>query len=72
MCYNHVANYMHKSRLGELLDRAGITREELAKRLNASTKTIAAIEKGNYDPPLSFAYKLAAELKIPIERLFTD
>lgn len=72
MCYNHIANFMAKSRLGELLDRAGMTREELAERLNVSVKTVAAIEKGDYDPPLSFAYKLAAELKIPVERLFSD
>lgn len=72
MCYNHIANFMPKYRLGELLDRIGMTREELAKALNASPKTIAAIENGDYDPPLSFAYKLAAELKIPVERLFSD
>lgn len=72
MCYNHIANFMPKSRLGELLERIGMTRDELAKNLNVSSKTLVAIEKGNYDPPLSFAYKLAAELKIPVERLFTD
>jgi putative transcriptional regulator len=63
---------MSKSRLPELLERAGMTRDELAKNLNVSDKTIAAIESGDYDPPLSFAYKLAAELKISVERLFTD
>lgn len=72
MCYNHIANFMHKSRLEELLERAGMTQEELAKRLNVPMKTITAIKRGNYDPPLSFAYKLAAELKIPVERLFSD
>jgi len=72
MTYNHIANYMPKSRLGELLERNGMTRKELAKLLDASPKTIAAIEKGDYDPPLSFAYKLAAALEIPVERLFSD
>jgi putative transcriptional regulator len=72
MCYNHIANFMSKARLAELLDRAGMTRTQLAKNLNVSTKTITAMEKGDYDPPLSLAYKLAAELKIPVERLFTD
>ena len=72
MCYNHVANYMPKARLAELLDRANMTREELAKNLDVSAKTLSAIESGDYDPPLSFAYKLSAELQIPVERLFTD
>jgi putative transcriptional regulator len=72
MCYNHIQNFMSKPRLLELLDRAGMTKEDLADRLNVPAKAIDAIEQGNYDPPLSFAYKLAAELKIPVERLFTD
>lgn len=63
---------MPKSRLDELLQRNGLSKEELAKRLNISAKTIKAIEHGDYDPPLSFAYKLAAELKVPVERLFSD
>jgi putative transcriptional regulator len=72
MTYDHITNYMHKARLGVLLERSGVTREELAKLLNASPKTLAAFEKGDYDPPLSFAYKLAAALKVPVERLFSD
>jgi putative transcriptional regulator len=72
MTYNHIANDLSQSRLAELLERSGVTREELAKLLNASPQTLAAIEKGNYDPPLSFAYKLAAALKIPVERLYSD
>ena len=72
MCYNHVASFMPKTRLHELLERAGMSREDLASRLNVTSKTINAIEQGDYDPPLSFAYRLAAELKIPVERLFSD
>lgn len=72
MTYNHIEAFMSKSRLGELLERSEMTRDELAKFLNISPKTIAAIEKGDYDPPLSFAYKLAAALKVPVERLFSD
>lgn len=72
MCYNHIANFMPKARLAELLDRNGMSRDELAKKLSISPKTIDAIEQGDYDPPLSFACKLAAELRIPVERLFAD
>lgn len=72
MTYNHVQPSLSTSRLAELLERSGMTRKELAKLLDASPKTLAAIENGNYDPPLSFAYKLAAALKIPVERLYSD
>lgn len=72
MTYNHMSNFIAKSRLAELLDRQGMTREELAKRMKVPLKAIAAVEKGDYDPPLSFACKLAAELKIPVERLYND
>jgi len=72
MTYNHVVAHLTTSRLGELLERSGVTREELAKLLKASPTTIAAIEKGDYDPPLSLAYKIAAALKVSVERLYTD
>lgn len=72
MTYDHITSYMHKNRLAVLLERAGMTREDLAKFLKVSPKTLAAIEKGDYDPPLSFAYKLAAALNVPVERLFSD
>jgi putative transcriptional regulator len=72
MTYNHIQPFMAKSRLAELLERSGVTRKELAQLLNTSAQTLKAIENGNYDPPLSFAYKLAAALKVPVERLFSD
>ena len=72
MTYNHITSYMSKSRLGELLERNKMSRDELAKLVDASPKTISAIENGDYDPPLSFAYKLAAALNVPVEKLFTD
>lgn len=72
MTYDHVTPYMHKARLGVLLERKGMSRKELAKLLDASPKTIKAIESGKYDPPLSMAYKLAAALDVPVERLFSD
>ena len=72
MTYNHIASHMSRSRLVELLERKRMTRDELAELLGASSKTLEAIEHGNYDPPLSFAYKLAAALEVPVERLFSD
>ena len=72
MTYNHMTASLSKSRLGELMERNGVTRAELAELLRSSPKTLEAIEKGDYDPPLSLAYKIAAALKVPVERLYTD
>lgn len=72
MCYNHLTNHLTKARLSELLDRKKMTFEEFAQLVEAPTHTLKAIENGDYDPPLSLAYKIAAALQIPVERLFTD
>lgn len=72
MTYNHIQAFMTKGRLEELLERNEMSRDELAKLMGASERTIEAIDKGEYDPPLSVAYKLAAALRMPVERLFTD
>jgi len=70
--YDHVSNVLTKSRINELLQRSGTTREELAKLTGATPTTLQAIESGTYDPPLSMAYKIAAALNVPIEKLYED
>lgn len=47
-----------------------ITQEELALAVNVSRQTIIAIEKGNYEPSLGLALKLARVFKVTIEELF--
>jgi len=72
MCYDHLTSHLTKSRLAELLERNKMTIDEMARRIGASGETLKAIQDGRYDPPLSLAYKLAAALDIPVERLFDD
>lgn len=72
MTYDHIQSSISKSRLAELLERNDMTHDDLAKFLGSSARTLQAIEKGDYDPPLSFAYKLAAALQVPVEQLFSD
>lgn len=50
--------------------QAGLTQEELAKKLNVSRQTLIAIENGKYSPSLEFAFELAAELNVEIQQLF--
>ena len=49
----------------------GISQEDLARRCGVSRQTINAIENNKYDPTLSLAFRLARELGVTVDRLFT-
>ena len=48
----------------------GLSQEELARRCGVSRQTINAIENNKYDPTLSLAFSLAAELGTTVDALF--
>ena len=48
-----------------------MSQEELAKKCGVSRQTVNAIENNKYDPTLSLAFKLAKELQITVDELFT-
>ncbi len=47
-----------------------ITQEELANAIKVTRATIIAIEKGDYNPSLELAFKLARFFKTDISSLF--
>lgn len=49
----------------------GISQEELAKRCGVSRQTVNAIENNKYDPTLSLAFRLARELAVTVDQLFS-
>ena len=49
----------------------GISQEELAKRCGVSWQTVNAIENNKYDPTLSLAFRLARELAVTVDQLFS-
>ena len=49
----------------------GICQEELARRCGVSRQTVNAIENNKYDPTLSLAFRLARELEMTVDGLFT-
>ena len=55
----------------DLRKAAGVSQEELAKRCGVSRQTINAIENNKYDPTLSLAFRLARELGVTVDGLFT-
>ena len=48
----------------------GISQEDLARRCGVSRQTINAIENNKYDPTLSLAFRLAAQLEVTVDELF--
>jgi putative transcriptional regulator len=48
-----------------------VTQEELAKAVGVTRQTIIAIEKGDYNPSLELAFKIARYFGAGIEDIFT-
>jgi putative transcriptional regulator len=47
-----------------------LTQEELAKAVGVSRQTVIAIERGNYNPSLELAFKIARHFEAKIEDIF--
>jgi len=47
-----------------------MTQEELAGRVGVTRQTIVAIEKGNYDPSVGLAIRIARVFAVPVEEAF--
>lgn len=60
-----------RNHVRELRERMGITQDELAEKIKCSRATVISIEKGKYDPSLTFAMRLARVFSVPLEEVFT-
>lgn len=59
-----------KTRIKELRARFGLTQEQLANKVDVRRETIVFLEKGNYNPSLKLAAKVARILNSTIEEIF--
>ncbi len=59
-----------KTRIKELRARFDLTQEQLAKKVGVRRETIVFLEKGNYNPSLKLAAKVAHILNSTIEEIF--
>jgi putative transcriptional regulator len=50
--------------------RLNLTQEALAEQVGAVRQTIAYLEKGEYMPSLSLAWRIATVLGVPLTELF--
>ncbi len=60
-----------KTELAEIRKSRGIGASELARRVNVTRQTIYAIEAGTYVPNTEVALRLAQELEVRVDDLFT-
>lgn len=60
-----------KNRIRRFRVQAGeMTQQELAERVGVTRQTILAIEKGNYNPSVELALRLARVFGTTVEELF--
>ena len=58
-----------KTRVRELRQAAGLTQQQLADLVHVSSRTIISLEKGQYNPSLLLAYRLALVFRTTVEEL---
>jgi len=59
-----------KTKIKELRARFNLTQEQLAKKVGVRRETIVFLEKGEYNPSLKLAAKVARVLNSTIEEIF--
>lgn len=58
------------NRIRELRTVRGMTRQELADAVSVSSRTIISLEKGQYNPSVLLAYRIAFVFDLLIEEVF--
>ncbi len=59
-----------KTRIKELRARYNLTQDELAQKVGAVRATILYLEKGDYNPSIKLAHKIAKVLNTTLDELF--
>ena len=58
------------NRLAVLRAERGLSRQELADAVNINYQTIGYLERGEYNPSLELAFRIAELFGVPIEAVF--
>ncbi|ACA46099.1 helix-turn-helix transcriptional regulator [Clostridium botulinum] len=59
-----------KNRVKELRTASNMTQQQLADLVSVSSRTIISLEKGQYNPSIMLAYKIARVFNTTIEELY--
>ena len=60
------------NRIKVLKKKKNWTQQELAKKLNITRQSVAAIENGKYSLSLSLAFKIARVFEVDLSEVFKD
>ena len=60
-----------QNRLKELRAKHGLNQQELGSRVGASRQTISLIERGDYNPSVTLALRIAAVFRVQVEDIFS-
>ncbi len=58
-----------KNKIKEMRTLSKITQQQLAEMVHVSSRTIISIEKGQYNPSLMLAYRIAQVFDVSVEEL---
>lgn len=61
---------MLKNKLKEMRQQTNMTQQQLADMVHVSSRTIISLEKGQYNPSLMLAYRIAQVFHTTIEDLY--
>ena len=67
----YICNSMIYNRIKLLRTETGLSRKELADAVGVNFQTIGYLERGDYNPSLELAFKLAEHFGVPIEAAFS-
>lgn len=59
-----------KNKVRQLRQAANMTQQQLADRVYVSSRTIISLEKGQYNPSLLLAYRIACVFDTTVEDLY--
>lgn len=60
-----------QNRLKELRARIDVNQQELGKLVGASRQTISLIERGDYSPSVTLAFKIAKVFNATVDEVFS-
>jgi len=60
-----------KNRIAALRAERGLSRQTLAGRLKVNYQTIGYLERGEYNPSLELALRIATFFELPVEMIFS-
>jgi len=63
---------MIHNRIALLRTEQGLSRQELADRLDVNYQTVGFIERGDYSPSLELAFKIAEVFGVELTTVFSD